>query len=593
MTTPAAGDAHKYPVWGYNFRLTFPILDADGDLVAGATGLDSEISSDSQAFSDLDAEATEIATSSGMYFLDIGGNELRGKIIATITKTTSSGAKTTPITLYPIRLPVLETGTAQGGGSGTIQLATGASQEDDFYNGLFVGITNNTPAGVQYQLRRIIDYVGGGGTPRQITIDSDWGMNPTSSTTYELLIPEGYSTVAWGGIKVGTATNRGLTALPAAVADAAGGLPISDAGELALDDRMISAAATANLEDMFDGTGYFEDFAPAFQLQLAGLSGGLAISQTAESSTLTATGGTETNTYAATAVHDGTNYDVTDFGSGDGISFVLQFDIGGDAAIPVSLHFHGWFEDPAADSGVSIAMQAYNYNTSAYETIHTLEDVAAEEEHMVPLTLNNVGTVAADPGIVRIRFLASGQAADNVIHIDHCAVDFVNGLRTDSDGYVLLSGGTGTGQVALTSGAVATDAASRTASKANVSALATTSALNTHDGKLDTLTTTVGTAGVGLTDLGGMSTGMKAEVNAEVVDALNTDTYAEPGQGAPGATVSLAEKLGYLYKAWRNKSDQDSSTYQLYADDASTVDQKATMSEAGGTVTKGEIVTGP
>jgi len=33
-----------------------------------------------------------------------------------------------------------------------------------------------------------------------------------------------------------------------------------------------------------------------------------------------------------------------------------------------------------------------------------------------------------------------------------------------------------------------------------------------------------------------------SEVNAEVVDALNTDTYAEPVQGAPGATISLAAK---------------------------------------------------
>ena len=47
-----------------------------------------------------------------------------------------------------------------------------------------------------------------------------------------------------------------------------------------------------------------------------------------------------------------------------------------------------------------------------------------------------------------------------------------------------------------------------------------------------------------------------AEVNAEVVDALATDTYAEPGQGAPAATATLAAKINYLYKAWRNKKTQ-------------------------------------
>jgi hypothetical protein len=84
-----------------------------------------------------------------------------------------------------------------------------------------------------------------------------------------------------------------------------------------------------------------------------------------------------------------------------------------------------------------------------------------------------------------------------------------------------------------------------------------------------------------------------AAVNAEVVDALATDTYAEPGQGTPAATATLATKIGYLYKAWRNKKDNDGTTTNLYADDATTVDQKQATSEAAGTVTKGEWATGP
>ena len=74
---------------------------------------------------------------------------------------------------------------------------------------------------------------------------------------------------------------------------------------------------------------------------------------------------------------------------------------------------------------------------------------------------------------------------------------------------------------------------------------------------------------------------------------MNTDTYAEPGQGTPPATTSIVAKLGYLYKQWRNKHDSDGSTEQLYNDDAATVDQKRTVSEAAGTVTKAEVATGP
>jgi hypothetical protein len=75
--------------------------------------------------------------------------------------------------------------------------------------------------------------------------------------------------------------------------------------------------------------------------------------------------------------------------------------------------------------------------------------------------------------------------------------------------------------------------------------------------------------------------------------ALLSGTQAEPGQGAPAATISPIDALRYLYKAWRNKKDSSATTLQFYADDGTTVDQKATVSESGGTVTKAEIVSGP
>src|SRR4051812_29378114 len=118
----SAGDAHPYPIYNARFRVTFPILDADGDLVTGATGLDSELSQDQGTFADATNEATEIATSSGMYYLDLIATELDNQQTAIIVKTTSSGAKTTPMVLYPKRLPVIRTGTAQAGGASTITL---------------------------------------------------------------------------------------------------------------------------------------------------------------------------------------------------------------------------------------------------------------------------------------------------------------------------------------------------------------------------------------------------------------------------------------------------------------------------------------
>ncbi|HLE03481.1 MAG TPA: hypothetical protein VI729_02560 [Anaerolineales bacterium] len=83
------------------------------------------------------------------------------------------------------------------------------------------------------------------------------------------------------------------------------------------------------------------------------------------------------------------------------------------------------------------------------------------------------------------------------------------------------------------------------------------------------------------------------EVNAEVLDVLNVDTFAEPGQEAPPATTTLVKKIGYLYKAFRNRITQTSTTLSLYADNASTVDQKSTVSDDATTYDRGELVGGP
>jgi hypothetical protein len=94
-------------------------------------------------------------------------------------------------------------------------------------------------------------------------------------------------------------------------------------------------------------------------------------------------------------------------------------------------------------------------------------------------------------------------------------------------------------------------------------------------------------------DADALSADALAEIKAQIVAALITDTYAEPGQGAPAATASIKDKIGYLYKGWRNKLTQTNSQYSLYADDAATIDQKATVIDDGSTFTRGEVASGP
>ncbi len=76
-------------------------------------------------------------------------------------------------------------------------------------------------------------------------------------------------------------------------------------------------------------------------------------------------------------------------------------------------------------------------------------------------------------------------------------------------------------------------------------------------------------------------------------NALNDTARAEPAQGAPGATVTTSEKIDWLYKAWRNKTTSTATQYNLYNDDTSTIDTKATLAEDGTTASRAEMVSGP
>lgn len=146
----ASTDARPIPLKNTAYRVTFPILDADGDLVTGAAGLDSEVSKDAGTFADCTNEATEIATASGMYYLDLTAGEMNADCVAIIVKTSTSGAKTVPIVLYPeeagdIRVNVTEVnGTAQTAGD----LAAMITVVDDFIDTEVAAIkakTDNLP----------------------------------------------------------------------------------------------------------------------------------------------------------------------------------------------------------------------------------------------------------------------------------------------------------------------------------------------------------------------------------------------------------------------------------------------------------------
>lgn len=177
----------------------------------------------------------------------------------------------------------------------------------------------------------------------------------------------------------------------------------------------------------------------------------------------------------------------------------------------------------------------------------------------------NVGAISGDSVAAdnaEAFFDGTGYAGTNNVIPTVTAVTTVNGLAANS----------------VTASALAADAVAEIQSGlSTLDAAGVRSAVGLASANLDTQLDALPTA---------------AEINAEVVDALSTDTYAEPGQGSPAATTTLAAKIGYLYKAWRNRSTQTSSEYALYADDGTTKDQEAAISDDGTTLVRGEVQTG-
>ncbi len=85
----------------------------------------------------------------------------------------------------------------------------------------------------------------------------------------------------------------------------------------------------------------------------------------------------------------------------------------------------------------------------------------------------------------------------------------------------------------------------------------------------------------------GLSTLTAGQVNAEVVDALSVDTYAEPGS-VPAATASLKDKVGWLFMLARNKRLTTASADKVRNDADSGDVATATLSDDGTTFTRGE-----
>ena len=101
--------------------IVFPIVDADGDIVTGAAGLDEEIeawddASAPDGFVDCSNTATEIAAT-GVYYLLMAQAEMNNDYIYVQVKTSTSGAKTQHILIRTMTGDPLLVATTESGRS--------------------------------------------------------------------------------------------------------------------------------------------------------------------------------------------------------------------------------------------------------------------------------------------------------------------------------------------------------------------------------------------------------------------------------------------------------------------------------------------
>ena len=124
--------------------------------------------------------------------------------------------------------------------------------------------------------------------------------------------------------------------------------------------------------------------------------------------------------------------------------------------------------------------------------------------------------------------------------------------------------------------------------------LATATAVTQVDDNLDTLILTVGTAGAGLTDLGGMSTAMKAEVNAEVDTAISDAALATAANLATVDTVvdGLATTLGVAGAGLTDLGGMSTSMKAEVNAEADTAISDAALATAANLATVDTVVDG-
>jgi hypothetical protein len=613
--TGLRNNALPYPIYGAPFGIVYPMLDADGDPVTGATTPDAEVSKNGDTFADCTNESTEIATNSGVYYLLLTGTELTCDVAAIIAKSATAGMKTTVATLYPRKLVTIRSGTSASGGvaTSTIVLDASASSVDDYYNGMVCIATIDS----NVEVRVITDYTG---STQTCTVTPDWNVAPDNNDTFVIKLPEGiqrphvdkiYSDtthidsdtthIESDAVRIEskavqiysdttlftsegdisdilsrlTVTNSQLLIVKSDTSDIRSALVIiaSDTARIESDtNTLASDLAEGDFSDIISNLTKIYSDTTAIHTQTTRIDSDQISRLTVINSQYTVL---EQNTSDTESMLLLIRSDTTHIESDAVAVETIVSDIQSDTNKLVS-------DATEVDTSDILSLLTKVYS----DTTHIHSDTTRIESDTTSLASDLAEADFSDLSSLMTKIYSDTTA----IHTQTTQINsdvisqFVVIEENTSDTESMLA------LIRSDTAHIESDAV-RIESKV-VQIYSDTTAVSAEGDLSDVLSRLTVTNSQLLVVKSDTSDIVSALVKIYSDTSLATGTNSLPAQGAPGATATEREMVAYLYKAWRNKTTQTSTEYAVYDDGGSTKDHKASVSDDGTTTTRLNVGSG-
>lgn len=476
--------------------------------------------------------ATDGISASSIAADAIGASELAATAATEIASAVWDRARSSHVAdgSFGQSLQLIRAGTAQGGAGSSITLDSGASATDDFYLNGLLQIIGGTGVG---QARYITDYVG---SSKVATVSSAWGTAPDNTSVF----------VIHPGDAVPGASAPSAATVAAAVWDEARSSHTTSGtfgqGVASVQGNVTGSAASVTGNVGGNVAGSVGSVTGNVGGNVTGSVGSVATNGITATS-LDATAGAE----IADAVWDEPRTDHVAAGSfGQSLQLIRSGTAQAGASTTITL-----------DASASAINDFYN---------------------------NTLIEIIGGTGAGQARFISDYVGTSKV-----ATVSEVWSTTPDSSSvFAIESFGAIPGATAPTAAQVADAVWDETRADHTTAGTFGQGAASVQGNVTGTVASVTGNVAGNVTgSVGSLAAQAKADVNAEVVDVLNVDTFAEL-TGVPAASATFTQMVRWLFLLARNTLTQTATTATIKADNGSTNVATASTSDDGTTFQRSE-----